>query len=678
MNHSRLEDMTLNHLKILKVVDECHSFSGAAKKLGYSQALISKKVKQLEEYFGVRLLTRSPGTIGLTPKGKQLIEQSYSFVENVEKLQQEFQITLSLEGENIVLGATSLLAETWLKAHLNKFQLCFPGSLLHQEVVGSQDSFSNTDLSHVDLLINSTPTYQDSHHCTQLESYPLLLIAFDPEFETSERGFINSHQIELDKLVLLDEIYQQLVKNPNLDKDSLAQAKIFKHYEEAMNYAVKHDSFTVLPAFCQKYLEQEFHIQVLPISDIIQYGIYIHVQKYSEPLVLAESLVRSFRLDDKSAQAFHIKVVTHTKTNQGQKVIRLGIQESSVGQTIASYGVQHISNMLHSGSLDIQAFKNGDFEQDIDLQITALPSIEVANRLMKRGDLDLCILDDVALLNNGSYFFHDLSFDSKLIAIASYNLSGHDTRIVLPKKTSIQSVHDLRGKRIATQFGSNAHRFIMTLLDFYGINSESDCDLIDEEPKTAINSLMSRRIDAYVGCETFASWAQSFPFLQELPQDLMPAIHIPSLRGIVCRSQFMKESPKSVLTYLNRLLLANHWYHSNPLKVANILEQLSDVSASQILQFFADGSGSRTDPTLKPQWSWLLKTLNRRLDGRAGIAQFDVDFWLDDYLLRLVYNLLDLDYHIHQVSFANAPSDAYFLEEKFSRHIEFFQSQDVS
>ena len=151
MNHSRLEDMTFNHVKILKVVDECHSFSGAAKKLGYSQALISKKVKQLEEYFGVRLLTRSPGAIGLTPKGKQLIEQSYSFVENVEKLQQEFQITLSLEGENIVLGATSLLAETWLQTHLNKFQLCFPGSFLHQEVVGSQVSFSNTDLSQSSL-----------------------------------------------------------------------------------------------------------------------------------------------------------------------------------------------------------------------------------------------------------------------------------------------------------------------------------------------------------------------------------------------------------------------------------------------------------------------------------------------------------------------------------------------
>ncbi|MFM7354227.1 MAG: LysR family transcriptional regulator, partial [Microcystis aeruginosa] len=79
-------------------------------------------------------------------------------------------------------------------------------------------------------------------------------------------------------------------------------------------------------------------------------------------------------------------------------------------------------------------------------------------------------------------------------------------------------------------------------------------------------------------------------------------------------------------------------------------------------------SGNHTDPTLKPQWSWLLKTLNRRLDGQYGISLFDVDFWMDDYFLRLVYNLLELDYHFHQVSFSSQLSNGYFPEEKFNRY----------
>ena len=44
MNKIKLEDITLNHIKILKAVDDCGSFSKAAQKLGYSQALISKIV----------------------------------------------------------------------------------------------------------------------------------------------------------------------------------------------------------------------------------------------------------------------------------------------------------------------------------------------------------------------------------------------------------------------------------------------------------------------------------------------------------------------------------------------------------------------------------------------------------------------------------------------------------
>ena len=73
MGQIKSEDITLNHLKILKAVDDCGSFSKAARKLGYSQAFISKKVKQVEDYFGVLLLNRSPGSIELTNQGRRLI-----------------------------------------------------------------------------------------------------------------------------------------------------------------------------------------------------------------------------------------------------------------------------------------------------------------------------------------------------------------------------------------------------------------------------------------------------------------------------------------------------------------------------------------------------------------------------------------------------------------------------
>ncbi|MEH2328371.1 hypothetical protein [Nostoc sp.] len=132
----------------------------------------------------------------------------------------------------------------------------------------------------------------------------------------------------------------------------------------------------------------------------------------------------------------------------------------------------------------------------------------------------------------------------------------------------------------------------------------------------------------------------------------------------------MKENPKIVVAYLHDLVVANYWFNSSPIKAADLLTKMIDVRTTQVNQFFNPVFGNRIDPTLKPQWSWLLKTLNRRLEGKYGISLFDVDFWIDDYFLRLVYNLLNLDYHFHQVSFASEFSSSYFVEEQFSRHIK--------
>ena len=123
----RLEDITLNHLKILKTVHDCKSFSKAAENLGYSQGLISKKVKQLEDYFGARLLKRAPGFVSLTNKGEKLIAKVYGVYEDVEVLYEEFQNTaFDVANQELVIGTTSFLSAVWFKQYLHRIMLCFP------------------------------------------------------------------------------------------------------------------------------------------------------------------------------------------------------------------------------------------------------------------------------------------------------------------------------------------------------------------------------------------------------------------------------------------------------------------------------------------------------------------------------------------------------------------------
>ena len=670
MNKIKLEDITLNHLKILKAVDDCGSFSKAAQKLGYSQALISKKVKQIEDYFGVILLNRSPGSICLTNKGRKLISQTLNLVETVENLQEEFQATFSAEGEDLILGATSLILEVWLKQYLQRFQLCFPGRNIKEIAVKNSRFFSNSQLLEMDLLLNSCAGYKEEHHCTRLKTHKMLLVSFGASKYLNEHSLVKINDIDLADVVLLDEVHQELSKNEFL-MNKLTGVQVLHSYQDLLNYADKNQKLTILPDFCQADIISQYQVLTFPIQDVNEYGIYLHVPRFSELLISAESLVRSFRLDPDNLETLpNVNLFLGSCSPKEENVLRIGIQRDSIGQFIAGYGTKYISDLQKNSSLEQPIFKNIEINRDFELQILPFASGEQMNRQMKRGELDICILDDISLLNNGSQFFDDLSFGSKLIGIASYNLLGQDINIVLHKDSSINTIQDLKGKRISTLFGSNAHRFIITLFDLYDMDVSKDCRLVNEDPRRASKSLANKTIDAYVCCQTFASILEAYAFVRKLPLSQTITLRIPSIRGIVCRSQFIKENPKIVVAYLHDLVVANYWFNSSPIKAADLLTKVIDVRTTQVNQFFNPVFGNRIDPTLKPQWSWLLKTLNRRLEGKYGISLFDVDFWIDDYFLRLVYNLLNLDYHFHQVSFASEFSSSYFVEEQFSRHIK--------
>jgi len=76
---------TLEAMRVFAVVAERGSFSGAARHLGMSKALASKKVAQLEEHLGVRLLNRTTRHVGLTETGAAYREKCTALVAEVDE-----------------------------------------------------------------------------------------------------------------------------------------------------------------------------------------------------------------------------------------------------------------------------------------------------------------------------------------------------------------------------------------------------------------------------------------------------------------------------------------------------------------------------------------------------------------------------------------------------------------
>ena len=76
---------TLEAMRVFAAVAEQGSFSAAARQLGMSKALTSKKVAQLEEHLGVRLLNRTTRHVGLTETGAAYRERCTALVAEVDE-----------------------------------------------------------------------------------------------------------------------------------------------------------------------------------------------------------------------------------------------------------------------------------------------------------------------------------------------------------------------------------------------------------------------------------------------------------------------------------------------------------------------------------------------------------------------------------------------------------------
>ncbi|MEH1892754.1 MAG: hypothetical protein V7K92_26015 [Nostoc sp.] len=310
-----------------------------------------------------------------------MISQTLNVVETVENLQEEFQATFSTEGEDLILGATNLILEVWLKQYLQRFQLCFPGRNIKEIAVKNSIFFSNSQLIEMDLLLNNCSGYKKEHHCTRLTTHKMLLVSFGANKHLNEHSLIKINDIDLANLVLLDAVHHQLSKNDFFIK-KLSNVKVLHNYQDVLKYASENHKLTIVPDFCQADIISKYKALTLTIQDVNEYGIYLHVPHFSELLISAESLVRSFRLDQDNLESLpNVNLILGSCSSKEENVLRIGIQRDSIGQFIAGYGTKYISDLQRaSSSLEQPIFKNIEINRDFELQILPFASGEEINR----------------------------------------------------------------------------------------------------------------------------------------------------------------------------------------------------------------------------------------------------------------------------------------------------------
>jgi DNA-binding transcriptional LysR family regulator len=116
----------LNSLVIFAKVAEAGSFSVAARRLNMPTSTVSRRISDLEDQMGVRLLERSTRNLRLTDLGTELLEHARRSVELSEAVANAVSNQLSNVSGMLRLSAPPSISDTMLEPLARAFQASYP------------------------------------------------------------------------------------------------------------------------------------------------------------------------------------------------------------------------------------------------------------------------------------------------------------------------------------------------------------------------------------------------------------------------------------------------------------------------------------------------------------------------------------------------------------------------
>jgi DNA-binding transcriptional LysR family regulator len=121
----------LNALIIFAKVVEAKSFSEAARRLGMPISTVSRRVAELEDQLGVRLLDRSTRNLRLTDLGTEVLEQATRSVEINDAVESIVSNQLTNVIGTLRLSAPPNISDTLLTPLVTAFQASYPNVRVH-------------------------------------------------------------------------------------------------------------------------------------------------------------------------------------------------------------------------------------------------------------------------------------------------------------------------------------------------------------------------------------------------------------------------------------------------------------------------------------------------------------------------------------------------------------------
>ncbi len=274
--------MTLRHMKIFVAVFRHSNITKAAEELHLAQPSVSFAVKELEDYYGIRLFERIGRRIYPTETGKNFYGHALHIVAMFDELETKIRNWDSLG--TIRIGASITIGTHILPTLLKQFQTFFPElrtEITIRQSVAIEQHILNND---IDIgLIENQPDHPD------LLAYPFMEDFLQP-IVANDHPLSQCHEVTLEQLAKYPFLMREKGSAGREILDAcfaLHQITVHPLWESASTQAIVRGvaeglGVAVLPCLLVKKNIEEHMVKMLPFTQPLtrKLNIIWHKSKY--------------------------------------------------------------------------------------------------------------------------------------------------------------------------------------------------------------------------------------------------------------------------------------------------------------------------------------------------------------------------------------------------------------
>lgn len=244
--------------------------------------------------------------------------------------------------------------------------------------------------------------------------------------------------------------------------------------------------------------------------------------------------------------------------------------------------------------------------------------------------------------------------ESLYVATLSGGINGAGNAILVPADSPVQSLSELRGKKLSVPFGSTAHAMLLRAVQDLGWDPKKDVEIITQTPEVAGSALRAHQIDGHAN---FVPFGELFPF-RAFAKKIYDgsSTGVTTTHGVQVRSDFAAKHGEIVVAFLKATLEADRLFREDPEGYSQKLAAWTGVEAEVYYAFHGPHGIQTRDYALKPEYVAAIQKAQESLKLLKKVErEIEIARYVDDRFIRQAAREFGYDYDARLRDYAPLP-----------------------